>query len=322
MKFTRILILLLMCQFFWCSYSAEVSVQYLTRVEHRKDYTDHIFCCNIEGSGIQWGLNSKSIGGYDLKDKIGITTFNSRHKIFNYTSTLLSKKHITDDRANLESLLIIAVYTNQSISLNVSCNNNKIIRFASNVGNPTFPDKSNHSDNFTTNKNISLVQVLKAEVVQRDEAMTHIFLCRTNSLLQLVGVDKHGVGFDSSNLVGDHKTIKHQADLVYLQAILSARESFQTTTFTIVVTNQSYFSFSCSYKTNIEVSYHNDSQELATSSRQPSTKVPSFTRSAIIMEYTTTVKLQPSFVPTTSPFLSSFCKCSILQQILYYDQLD
>ena len=321
MKLTRILILLLICQFSWFSYSTEVFVQYLTRVEHRKDYTDHIFCCNVEGSGILWGLNSKSIGGYGLNDKIGTTTFNSKSKFFNYTSTLLSKKHITGHRSNLESMLIIAVYTNRSIYLNVSCNNDKIIGFASNGDNPTFPDNNNHSDNFTTEENVSLVQVLRPEVMQRDKAMTHIFLCRTNSLPQLVGVNKRGVGFGLSNQVGDYRTIR-QADHIYLQAILSAREPFQTTTFTIVVTNKSYFSFSCTYKRNIKqviVSYHNDSQELATSSHQMSTKVPCFTRSAIITEYTTTMKLQSSFIPTISPFLSNnICKRSILQLVLHY----
>ncbi len=225
-----------------------VSVEYLRRA-HRfgsAHVDDYYFCCNCQGSVIQWGIDNTSLGGYTISD-VG-TTVVSKGNGYNFTTTLLSARQ-EDGTVIFDSILIISVPHNQTTTFEVLCTNNVDINTTSNAVDAKLGEKGNTTKN--TDTDVGLEYILAAPIVQQlqtSSLLTHIFVCGTNSSSQIIGVPTlRAVGFSLTDSPGDTRNVKNNNATVNFQVILAARFIFyETTTFAFVTTSER-FSLTCSY---------------------------------------------------------------------------
>ncbi len=192
--------------FSWLELSQSfVQVKYLKRIERFNEsvITDYYFSCHIEGLEVQWGVNGSSLGGYVSSD-VG-TAVVSESNEFNFTTSLISAKP-KKNAFLLDSILIIFTGNRQIKNFEVSCNNNMEINITSNQIEPEILD-------FIPPRQGTEIQfeyALAAQLVQNYSQQTSIFVCRSNSTSQDLGIPSiRAFGFSSSDQLGATRNLKN-----------------------------------------------------------------------------------------------------------------
>ena len=215
--------------------STYVNIEYLRRDNrfNHSSYIDYYFSCNTIGPTLQWALNEESLIGYGLDD-VGRAVV-SMGQNFNYTTTLLSSQLERQQNARLTSILIVSPEKEQIENFNVSCNNGLMINSTSTTTNPIYVEIVENIQ--TEGSIIALEQVLSARVIQNNTNLIHILLCGTADSSQIWGVNGEGIIFDQNDRIGRHQTETPDGITVVRQAILFARQPFETTSVLFVLSN-------------------------------------------------------------------------------------
>ena len=179
---------------------------------------------------------------------VGVTTVTTQ-SAYSFTSILLSAVPIFQQSgAHLVSVLVISVPRSSTLHLNVSCTNNVLIKFR----NVTTPKCTGKKDDITTsdNRTIVLQHILSAPLLVNSSVLVHIFMCGTDSLLQLIGKGNKAVGFGEKDNVGaTGRDLLPDNKMVNIQAVLISRQPLETTTLVFILSDTS-FNASCSFKFN------------------------------------------------------------------------
>ena len=170
---------------------------------------------------------------------------------FYVMSTLLSAVPLPQQsRVHFVSVLVISVPKFSTLHLNVSCNNNKDINFTNVTINPEYWGPRNGSIATFTSRTIVLQYILSAPLLMNSSVLVHIFMCGTDSLLQLIGRGKQAIGFGDLDDVGAAVSdLSPDNKMVSIQTILISRQPLETTSLVFIL-GDTNFTFSCSFKSN------------------------------------------------------------------------
>ena len=240
-----------------------VNLQYLREVKDRLQYaksdTDYYFSCSVDGSVLQWGLNSTSLGGYGVNE-VGFATVTNK-STYSFSSTLLSAVPLPQQpgTAHLVSVLVISVPRFSTLDLNVSCSNNILIKFK----NVKTPKCMGEEGDITTSddRTIVLQHILSAPLLVNSSLLVHIFMCGTESLFQVIGDGSDDLGFAEGDYVGANVTdlFPDNLQMVNIQAVLISRQPPLVTTSLLFILSNTSSNAYCSFKWNNEI--HLPSQE-------------------------------------------------------------
>ena len=134
------------------------------------------------------------------------------------------------------------------LSLSVFCTNNVVLSNISTDFGPKYR-KCNDEVHISENDTIAFAYILSAPLLQqlKNSSVLHFFMCRTESLSQLVGRDDSGLGFSKNHRVGETRNdLSVDNTMVNIEAILISREQFKTTSLVFIISN-SYFTAKCSF---------------------------------------------------------------------------
>ena len=183
-------------------------------------------------------------------DDVGVSTVTNKSSFY-VTSTLLSAVPLTQQSGvHFVSVLVISVPKFSTLHLNVSCNNNKDIDFRNVTINPEYWGPRNGSIATFTNRTIVLQYILSAPLLMNSSVLVHIFMCGTDSLLQLIGTGKRAIGFGDEDDVGATVSdLSPDNKMVSIQTILISRQPLETTSLVFILSDTS-FTVVCSFKSN------------------------------------------------------------------------
>ena len=221
-----------------------INVEYLLRVNRLNNlsYNDYYFICNAVGPTLKWAFNEESLIGYSV-DEVGRTLVSAGQN-FNYTSTLLSSHLIGYQQSELTSVLIISFKEVQTKYFNVTCSNGLMTNIINTSSNPRFIE---NPDNIRTKgDSIYLKHVMSAKLIGNSTSLTHILTCGTAKFAQTWGINGEGTVFDQNDKIGKARTEVPDGTTVSRQAILFARQPFETTS-VMFVTSNSNITVTCSF---------------------------------------------------------------------------
>ncbi len=220
------------------AFSSSIFLEYIQKIERFQvtNITDYYFSCNLQGRILQWAVNSENLGGFHVNSSK--RTVVSKRSNFNYTSTLLSARSFM-----FNSILVVSLGKDQNQTLDVICTNNINFNVTNNENNPKY-ESPNVRGNFS--RAIGLEHVLTAPLIHNSNQLTHIFLCGTNGMSQQLIVNSRSIGFSPADTIGVTRSSDIRNGIVNIQAILNARQPYQTTSI-IFVTHGSDFNITCAY---------------------------------------------------------------------------
>ena len=183
-------------------------------------------------------------------DDVGVSTVTNK-STFYVTSTLLSAVPLTQQSGvHFVSVLVISVPKSSRLHLSVSCNNNKDINVTNVTINPEYWGPRSGSIVSFTNWTIVLQYILSAPLLTNSSVLVHIFMCGTDSLLQLIRKGNRVVGFSDEDDIGAAVSdLSPDNKMVSIQTILISRQPLETTSLVFILSDTS-FTFVCSLKSN------------------------------------------------------------------------
>ena len=228
-----------------CGFASFVNVEYLLRVNrfNHSTYIDDYFYCNALGPSLQWALNGESLIGFRLNE-VGRAVV-SMGQNYSYTTTLLSSHEIEGQQQGiLTSILIVSFEKGRSENFDIICSNSLMINITSTTANPVYAE--NFENIQTKGDIIALEHVLSGNLIHNSSSLTHILTCGTADRSLTLDINGEGIVFGLRDTIGEAKTEIPDGSSVSRQAILFARQPFETTS-VIFVTSNLNIAVTCSF---------------------------------------------------------------------------